>query len=86
MLHRLMLKVTNFQLPTPKCFSTVVKNIFGGHHGPPMTNKVNPSCTREGGWDEPQKFFKLNSAYNQPKANQILTNRGLIDKKIVKNF
>ena len=35
MLHRLILKATKFQLPTPKCLSTVVKNILGGHHGSP---------------------------------------------------
>ena len=34
MLHRLILKVTKFQLP-PKRFSTVVKNILRGHHAPP---------------------------------------------------
>ena len=35
MLHRLMLKVSKFQLPPPKRLSTVVKNILGGHHAPP---------------------------------------------------
>ena len=35
MLHRLILKVTKFQLPTPKHFSTVVKNFFGGASWPP---------------------------------------------------
>ena len=29
MLHRLILKVTKFQLPPPKRLSTVVKNILG---------------------------------------------------------
>ena len=33
--HRLILKVTKFQLPPPKRFGTVVKNIFGGHHAHP---------------------------------------------------
>ena len=33
MLHRSIYKVTKFQLPTPKCFSTVVKNIL-------MSNRV----------------------------------------------
>ena len=32
MLHRSILKVTKFQLPPPKCLSTVVKNILDGHH------------------------------------------------------
>ena len=36
MLHRLILKVTKFQLPPPKHLSTVVKNILG----PPMSNRV----------------------------------------------
>ena len=35
MLHRLILKVINFQLPTLKRFSTMVKSSFGGHHVPP---------------------------------------------------
>ena len=35
MLHRLILKVTKFQLP-PKRLGTVVKNILMGHHGPPL--------------------------------------------------
>ena len=40
--HRLILKVTKFQLPPPKRFGTVVKNILGGHHAPPpMSNRVN---------------------------------------------
>ena len=30
--HRLILKVTKFQLPPPKRLSTVVKNILGGGH------------------------------------------------------
>ena len=39
--HRLILKVTKFQLPPPKRLSTVVKNILGGHHAPPpMSNRV----------------------------------------------
>ena len=32
MLHRLILKVTKFQLPPPKRLGTVVKDILGGHH------------------------------------------------------
>ena len=31
-LHRIILKVTKFQLPTSMRFSTVVKNILGAHH------------------------------------------------------
>ena len=45
--HRLILKVTKFQLPPPKCLSTVVKNIlfFGGIIPPPsMSNRVKPDC------------------------------------------
>ena len=40
--HRLVLKVTKFQLPPLKSLGTVVKNIFGGHHAPPppMSNRV----------------------------------------------
>ena len=37
MLNRLILKVTKFQLPPPKRFGTVVKNILGGHHAPDWT-------------------------------------------------
>ena len=41
MSHRLILKVTKFQLPPPKRLGTVVKNILGGHHPPPpMSNRV----------------------------------------------
>ena len=46
-LHRLILKVTKFQLPPLKRLSTVVQNIFflgGGGQGtswPPMSNRVN---------------------------------------------
>ena len=40
MLNRLILKVTKFQLPPPKHLGTVVKNILGGHHAPPMSNMV----------------------------------------------
>ena len=39
MLHRLILKVTKFQLPPPKRLGTVVKNILGGYHAP-MSNRV----------------------------------------------
>ena len=42
--HRLILKVTEFQLPPPKRLGTVVKNILGGHHGPPMSNRVKGTC------------------------------------------
>ena len=35
MLNRLILKVTKFQFPPPKRLGTVVKNVLGGHHGPP---------------------------------------------------
>ena len=47
--HRLILKVTKFQLPPPKRLGTVVKNILGGHHAsPPMSNRVKAwfSCNR----------------------------------------
>ena len=40
MLHSLILKVTKFQLPPPERLSTVVKNILGDHHVPPMSNGV----------------------------------------------
>ena len=39
--HRLILKVTKFQLPPSKRLGTMVKNILGGHHAPPpMSNRV----------------------------------------------
>ena len=41
MLHRLILKVTNFQLRPPKRLSTVVKIILLGNHAPPPPP---PSC------------------------------------------
>ena len=41
MLHRLILKVTKFQLPPPTHLSTVVKNILGGHHAPPCRLGLN---------------------------------------------
>ena len=50
MLHRLILKVTKFQLPAPKRLGTVVKNILGGHHGPPpMSNRVKANAVLDRG-------------------------------------
>ena len=43
MLHILILKVTKFQLPPPKRFGKVVKNILGA----PMSNRVKATFT----WD-----------------------------------
>ena len=41
MLHRLILKVTKFQLSPRKRLDTVVKNILGGNHAPPpMSNRA----------------------------------------------
>ena len=40
MLHRLILKVTKFQLPPPKRLSTVFKNIWGAVMPPLMSNRV----------------------------------------------
>ena len=41
MLHRLILKVTKFQRPTPKRFITVVEKTMGAHHAPsPMLDRV----------------------------------------------
>ena len=46
MLHRLVLKVTKFQLPPPKLLSIVVKNIFlGGGMMTPMSNRVNSNVS-----------------------------------------
>ena len=43
MFHKLTLKITKFQLPSPKRFSTVGKNILEDHHAPlPMSNRVKP--------------------------------------------
>ena len=41
MLHRLILKVTKFQLPPPKRLKTVIKNILEAIM-PPMSNRVKP--------------------------------------------
>ena len=49
MLHRLILKVTKFQLPPPKRLGTVVKNILGGHHGPPCQINENMRRNVSGG-------------------------------------
>ena len=45
--HRIMLKATNLQLPSPKRLRTVVKNILGGHHAPPlpMSNRVKETIS-----------------------------------------
>ena len=42
MLHRLILKVTKFQLPPPKRLGTMVENNLGGHDAspPPYVNRV----------------------------------------------
>ena len=46
MLHRLILKVENFQLPTPKRFNTVVKNILGSIMPPKCQTGFNPIQAR----------------------------------------
>ena len=49
MLNRLILKVTNFQLPPPTRLDTVVKNILGTiMPPPPMSNRVNCKNSRVG--------------------------------------
>ena len=46
MLHGSMLKVTKFQVPPPKRFGRVIKNILGGHHAsPPCQIGLNQSFT-----------------------------------------
>ena len=46
--HRLILKVTKFQLPPPKRLGTVVQNILGGPScPPPMSNRVNAVQTEK---------------------------------------
>ena len=40
--HRLILKVTKFQLPPPERMSTVAKNIFWRALWPPMSNRIKP--------------------------------------------
>ena len=41
--HRLILKVTKFQLPPSKRLGTMVKNILGGHHAPPPQCQIGLS-------------------------------------------
>ena len=53
MLHRLILKVTKFQLPPPERLITVVKNIFGASC-PPMSNRVE----RQIEFAQPYKIFR----------------------------
>ena len=50
MLHRLILKVTKFQLPPPKCLSTGVKNILGLPSWSPMSNRVKELQTINDYW------------------------------------
>ena len=59
MLHKLILKVTKFQLCPPKGLGTVVSDIFGGHHAPPMLNRVK----EEEGLDLMQTFWYLQANY-----------------------
>ena len=40
MQHILILKVTKFQLPRVRRLGTMVKNILGDHHAPPMSYRV----------------------------------------------
>ena len=72
--HRLILKVTKFQLPTPKRFSTVVKNIFfwegGRHHAPPMSSRVNDlmigtNFNQQSGWTNNQAEFPVHNIWNE---------------------
>ena len=55
--HRLILKVTKFQLPPLKRLGTVVKNIFGGPScpPPPISNRVN----RDKGVDDIGKQMQI---------------------------
>ena len=61
MLHRLILKVTKFQLPPPKRWDTVAKNIVGGYHGPPCQIGLNTKELQGGGGKDPPVL-------HQPKA------------------
>ena len=61
MLHKLILKVTKFQLCPPKGLGTVVNDIFGGHHAPPppMLNRVK----EEECLDLMQTFWYFQASY-----------------------
>ena len=46
MLHRLIVKVTKFQLPPPKRLRTVIRNILGAIMPPPMSNRDKAGTCR----------------------------------------
>ena len=69
MLHRLILKVTKFQLPPPKRLSTVVKNILGGRHAPPpMSNRVKQADAVP---DRRRPQANLHSEWAQGQVNSV---------------
>ena len=70
MLHRLILKVTKFHLPPPKRLSTVIKNIFGGHHAPPPQCQMGFNCLLEGCHSNRKKALLR---YNKFKRVNYLT-------------
>ena len=63
MLHRLILNVTKFQLPTPERLGTVVKNILGSHHAP-------PPC-QIGGGAKSSKNYIMDSPASTPSQRQL---------------
>ena len=75
MLYRLILKATKFQLPAPERLSTVVKNISGGHHGLPISNKVKQcKCCRGFILGINSQFYKYKESFDQFYFGQFLIN------------
>ena len=60
MRHRLILKVTKFQIPPPKRLNTMVQNILGGIMPPPPPHMLNRVKTKNPDLQESTKeYFKL---------------------------
>ena len=75
MLNRLILKVTKFQLPTPKRLRTVVKNIWGGPSCPPPC-QIGLKQLCGGNWDtdmeeEAKKSYDLSACFIKVTKNDI---------------
>ena len=71
MLNRLILKVIKFQLPPPKRLGTVVKNILGGHHGPPC--QIGLTLLEPGGFKHFPVLLSITSPIKTPGFSNFIT-------------
>ena len=82
--HRLILKVTKFQLPPSTRLNTVVKNILGGHHVQPMSNRVK--VTPATFWLKCKNLPKCTKFCSTHKLEVPAKNFGLLTKNRVMHW